>query len=242
MEITASQVKIIHYKDFTRVIWENHHNKNIFKFVPVFQWFTNQWTRKMIDSYRWSLKINRLKFKTLGKLPIIFRRIYRVYLKLIQKNQKITTWTWKLQYFDWSCPNLPRHSQTKMRLLFSHSYWSRWFQKHMRSKYLLWRSTTFNFTSFILCLAFFHDSYHARGGIRFGIRFKYMNWFLAVDDLSHHMCILFFQHLQSRFLDCSMLLSRFLFKSNCKRIFCIGNIALILLILTLWFLQDSRWN
>ena len=48
--------------------------------------------------YRWTgwvqVQNNRLRFKTFSELPIItdhFRGIYRIYLKLIMKNRKITT-------------------------------------------------------------------------------------------------------------------------------------------------------
>ena len=37
------------------------------------------------------MKNNRLKFKTLEKLPINLEKNLRIYLKLIKKNQKITT-------------------------------------------------------------------------------------------------------------------------------------------------------
>ena len=57
----------------------------------------SKWTERtdnQLQINRLSLRNNQLKFKRSGKLPIIFRGIYRLYLKLVKKTRKVTTCNW----------------------------------------------------------------------------------------------------------------------------------------------------
>ena len=58
---------------------------------------------------RLSLRNNQLKFKTLGKILLIIEEFYRIYVKLLKKNQKFTTCNQldlEALEFDWLCSKI----------------------------------------------------------------------------------------------------------------------------------------
>ena len=75
----------------------------------------------------WSLECNQLKFKTFGTTTNHSTRIYRIYPKLIKKNQKITTCNrldMDLDRYAHKSPHTlgPNHVTPRVRPFFQHNF------------------------------------------------------------------------------------------------------------------------